>query len=69
LAAIGDPERLTYHTGWAFTARYTQHMSSMLQEVTTIGTYQRLRLEEFDNQVEAKNRLINDVQKGNRELL
>jgi chromosome segregation ATPase len=61
LAAIGDPERLTYHMGWAFTARYTQHVSSMLQEVTTIGTYQRLRLEEFDNQMEAKNRLINRV--------
>jgi cell division protein FtsB len=29
LAAVGDPERLAYHAGWAFTARYAQHMSSM----------------------------------------
>jgi hypothetical protein len=34
LAAVGDPERQTYHMGWAFTTRYTQHMSSMLQEAT-----------------------------------
>jgi hypothetical protein len=30
LAAVGDPKCPTYHTGWAFTACYTQHMSSML---------------------------------------
>jgi hypothetical protein len=30
LAAIGDPECETYHTGWAFTARYAQHVSSLL---------------------------------------
>jgi septal ring factor EnvC (AmiA/AmiB activator) len=41
----------------------------MLQEVTPTGTYQRLRLEEYDHQVEAKTRLIKDIQKGNQELL
>jgi hypothetical protein len=69
LAAVGDLERSTYHTGWAFTPHYTQHMSSMLQEVTTTGTYQHLHLEEYDHQVAAKNRLIKDIKKGNRELL
>jgi hypothetical protein len=69
LVAIGDPERLAYRAGWAFMARYTQHMSSMFQEVTLTGAYQRLRLEEYDHQVSAKNRLIKDIQKGNRELL
>jgi hypothetical protein len=49
LATVGDPERSTYHTGWAFTTRYSQHMSSMFQEVTTTGAYQRLRLEEYDH--------------------
>jgi septal ring factor EnvC (AmiA/AmiB activator) len=29
LAAVGDPERLTYHAGWAITVRYNEHMSSM----------------------------------------
>jgi hypothetical protein len=29
LATVGDPERSTNHAGWAFMARYTQHMSSM----------------------------------------
>jgi hypothetical protein len=44
-------------------------MSSMFQEVTATGAYQCLRLEEYDHQVSAKNRLIKDIQKGNRELL
>jgi hypothetical protein len=44
-------------------------MSSMFQEVTATGAYQRLCLEEYDNQVSAKNYLIKDIQKGNRELL
>jgi hypothetical protein len=39
LAAVGDPERPTYHTGWAFTARYAQHMSTMFQDVTMTGDY------------------------------
>jgi hypothetical protein len=30
VAAIGDPELLTYHAGWALTARYAQHVSSLL---------------------------------------
>jgi hypothetical protein len=33
LADVGNPEHLVYHAGWAFTARYAQHMSSMFQEV------------------------------------
>jgi hypothetical protein len=56
LAAIGDPELLTHHVGWALTARYAQHVSSLL-------------LEECASQVKAKNRVIKDIQKGNRELL
>jgi cell division protein FtsB len=31
LAAMGNPERSAYHMGWAFTACYAQHMSSMFQ--------------------------------------
>jgi hypothetical protein len=53
----------------AFTAHYVQHMSSMFQEVVVTGAYQHLRLEEYDHQVSAKNRLIKDIQKGNCELL
>jgi hypothetical protein len=30
LAIVGDSEHLTYHTGWAFTACYAHHVSSML---------------------------------------
>jgi hypothetical protein len=29
-AAIGDIEFPTHHAGWALTARYAQHMSSLL---------------------------------------
>jgi hypothetical protein len=61
LAAMGDPERSTYHAGWAFTTRYAHHMSSIFQEVTTTGAYQHLCLEEYDHQVSAKNRLIKDI--------
>jgi hypothetical protein len=68
LAVVGDPKHSAYHAGWAFTACYAQHMSSMLQEVTVTGAYQRLRLEEYDHKVSAKNRLIKDIQKGNHEL-
>jgi hypothetical protein len=49
LATVGDPEHPTYHVGWAFMARYVQHMSFMFQEVTATGAYQRLRLEEYDH--------------------
>jgi hypothetical protein len=45
LATVGDPECPTYHVGWAFMAHYTQHVSSMLQEVMETGTYQHLCLE------------------------
>jgi hypothetical protein len=38
-AVVGDPERETYHTGWAFTARYAQHVSSPLQEAMTPGAF------------------------------
>jgi hypothetical protein len=69
LAAVGDAERLTYHAGWTFTTRYAQHMSSMLQEVTATGAHQCLHLEKYDDQIKANNRLIKDIQKGNRELL
>jgi hypothetical protein len=65
LVTVGAPERLTYHAGWAFTAHYAQHVSSMLQ-VTVTGAYQCLHMEEYDHQVEAKTRLIKDIQKGNR---
>jgi hypothetical protein len=40
LAVVGDLERSAYHTGWVFTARYTQHMSSIFQEVAVTGAYQ-----------------------------
>jgi septal ring factor EnvC (AmiA/AmiB activator) len=69
LAAMGDPERSTYHAGWAFTARYAHHMSSIFQEVMMTGAYQHLCLEEYDHQVSAKNRIIKDIQKSNRGLL
>jgi cell division protein FtsB len=68
LATIGNPERETYRMGWAFTARYAQHMSSMLQEVIVTGAYQRLHLEEYNDQVQEQNCFIKDIQKGNREL-
>jgi hypothetical protein len=44
-------------------------MSSMFQVVTATGSYQRLRLEEYDHQVSTKNHLVKDIQKGNCELL
>jgi hypothetical protein len=55
---ISDPEFPTHHAGWALTARYAQHVSSL-----------RLRLEECADQVKAKNHVVKDIQKGNRELL
>jgi hypothetical protein len=69
VAAVGDPELLTHHAGWALTARYSQHVSSLLQEVTVTGAHLRLRLEEYASQVKAQNSIIKDIQKGNRELL
>jgi hypothetical protein len=69
VVAIGDPELPTHHAGWALTARYAQHVGSLLQEVTATGTHLRLRLEERADQVKARNHIIKDIQKGNRELL
>jgi hypothetical protein len=69
VAAIGDPEFPTHHAGWALTACYAQHVSSLLQEVTAMGAHLRLRLEECADQVKAKNHVVKDIQKGNRELL
>jgi chromosome segregation ATPase len=69
VAAIGNPELPTHHTGWALTARYAQHVSSLLQEVTSMGSHLRLHLEECVGQVKARNRVVKDIQKGNRELL
>jgi hypothetical protein len=67
--ATGDPEFPTHHAGWALTARYDQHMSSLLQEVTAMGAHLRLHLEECAGQVKAKNRTVKDIQEDNRELL
>jgi hypothetical protein len=69
VTAIGDPEFPTHHAGWALTARYVQHVSSLLQEVTATGAHLCLHLEECIDQVKAKNRVVKDIQKGNRELL
>jgi septal ring factor EnvC (AmiA/AmiB activator) len=44
-------------------------VSSLLQEATAVGAHLRLRLEECADQVMAKNRVVKDIQKGNRELL
>jgi hypothetical protein len=65
VAAIGDSELPTHHTGWALTPRYSQHMSSLLQEVTAMGARSCLCLEEYTGQVRAKNCIIKDIQKGN----
>jgi hypothetical protein len=69
VAAIGDPEFPTHHAGWALTARYGRHVSSLLQEVIAMGAHLHLSLEECADQVKAKNRIVKDIQKGNRELL
>jgi septal ring factor EnvC (AmiA/AmiB activator) len=50
-------------------AVWCKHVSSLLQEVTATGAHLRLRLEECAGQVKAKNRVVKDIQKGNRELL
>jgi hypothetical protein len=68
VSAIGDPELLAHHAGWALTARYAQHVSSLLQEVTMMDAHLCLRLEECASQVKAKNCTVKDVQKGIREL-
>jgi hypothetical protein len=65
VAAIGDPELPTHHAGWALTARYAQHVSSLLQEAMATGAHLRLRLEECIGQVKAENRIVKDIQEGN----
>jgi hypothetical protein len=65
VAAIGDPELPTHHAGWALTARYAQHVSSLLQEVTAMCAHSCLLLEECIGQAKAKNHAIKDIQKGN----
>jgi hypothetical protein len=47
VAAIGDPELPTHHTGWALTARYSQHVSSLFPEVTAMGAHLHLHLEAY----------------------
>jgi hypothetical protein len=69
VTAISDPEFLTHHAGWALTACYAQHVSSLLQEVIVMGAHLRLHLEECADQVKAKNRIVKNIQKGNQELL
>jgi hypothetical protein len=61
VAAIGDPELPTHHAGWALTARYAQHMSLLLQVVTTTRAHLCLCLEVYAGQVKAKNRVIKDI--------
>jgi hypothetical protein len=46
VAAVGDPELLAHHAGWALMACYAQHVGSPLQEVTATGSHLRLCLEE-----------------------
>jgi hypothetical protein len=41
----------------------------MLQEVMMIGSFQRMRLEVYNHQVEVKDCLIDELRKGNRDLL
>jgi hypothetical protein len=53
MAAISDTELSTHHTGWVLTARYSQHVSNLIQEATAMGAHLRLRLEEYTGQVKA----------------
>jgi septal ring factor EnvC (AmiA/AmiB activator) len=69
MTAISDPDFPTHHAGWALTARYAQHVNSLLQKVTSTGVHLCLHLEECADQVKAKNRVVKDIQKGNQELL
>jgi hypothetical protein len=69
VAAVDGPKLSTHHAGWVLTARYAQHVGSLLQEVTAMGVDLHLRLEECTDWVKAKNCAVKDIQKGNRELL
>jgi hypothetical protein len=68
VVVVGDPELPTHHAGWALMTRYSQHVSSLLQEATTIGAHLCPRLEEYAGQVKAQNSAVKDIQNGNREL-
>jgi hypothetical protein len=61
---VGDPELPTHHMGWELTARYSQQVSSLLQEVTATSAHLCLHLEEYAGQVKVKNHAIKDIQKG-----
>jgi hypothetical protein len=69
VVTVGDPEFPSHHAGWALTTLYSQHVSSLLQEVTAMGAHLWLRLEEYASQVKVKNRVVKDIQKGSWELL
>jgi hypothetical protein len=69
MAAVANPKLPTHRAGWALTTRYSQHVSSLLQEVTVMGAHVRLRLDEYVGQVKVRNYAIKDIQKGNRDLL
>jgi hypothetical protein len=58
VTAIDDPELPSHHAGWVLTARYAQHVSSLLQEVTATGAHLCLHLEECADEVKAKNRIV-----------
>jgi hypothetical protein len=47
VAVVGDSELLSHNVGWALIARYSQHVSSLLQEVTAMDAHLHLRLEEY----------------------
>jgi hypothetical protein len=47
VATVGNLELLTHHAGWALIACYSQHVSSLLQEVTATSAHLCLRLEEY----------------------
>jgi hypothetical protein len=67
--AITDPEFPTHHAGWTLTARYAQHVSSMLREATATSAHLHLRLEERVGQRKAQDRVVKTLREGNRELI
>jgi hypothetical protein len=67
--AIADPEFPTHHAGWALTARYAQHVTSMMQEATATSAHLRLRLEERAGQRKAQDRAVKTLREGNRKLI
>jgi hypothetical protein len=69
MTAACDTTLPTHHEGWALSAQYAQHLSSLLWKVELVGAFQRVCLEEYDHQVEDRNRQISELRKGNRELV